>query len=103
MRCHYCIFNTRNIRETIESFASGPYYHLFKRYVIVYFVDKNADRDQTWLSWIRYKASELLTPLKSIKFAYIDSKSRSKKILNLRMKFPKEEVKFTTKSSDSAA
>ena len=46
MRCHYCIFHTRNIRETIKSFARGPYYHLFKRYVCVYFVDKNADRDQ---------------------------------------------------------
>ena len=37
--------NTRNIRETMDSFARGPYYHLFKRYMF-YFVDKNADRDQ---------------------------------------------------------
>ena len=29
------IFNTRNIRETIDSFARGPYYHLFKRYVLI--------------------------------------------------------------------
>ena len=28
MRCHYWIFNTRNILEKIESFARGPYYHL---------------------------------------------------------------------------
>ena len=35
MRCHYWIFNTRNIRETIDSFARGPYYHLFKRYVFI--------------------------------------------------------------------
>ena len=34
-RCHYWIFNTRNIRETIDSFARGPYYHLFKRYVFI--------------------------------------------------------------------
>ena len=64
-------------------------------YVFI-FLTKMRTETKTWLSWIRYKASELLTPLKSIKFAYIDSKSRSKKILNLGMK-------FTTKSSDSAA
>ena len=33
--CRYWIFNTRNIRETIDSFASGSYYHLFKRYVFI--------------------------------------------------------------------
>ena len=44
MRCHYWIFNTRNIRETIDSFTRGSYYHLFKR--CVNSVDKNADRDQ---------------------------------------------------------
>ena len=35
MRCHYWIFNTRNIRETIDSSASGSYYHLFKRYLFI--------------------------------------------------------------------
>ena len=44
MRCHYWIFNTRNIRETIDSFTRGSYYHLFKR--CVNSVHKNADRDQ---------------------------------------------------------
>ena len=29
------IFNTHNIRETIGSFARGPYYHLLKRYVFI--------------------------------------------------------------------
>ena len=33
--CHYWMFNTYNIRETIDSFARGPYYHLFKRYVFI--------------------------------------------------------------------
>ena len=33
--CHYLMFNTYNIRETIDSFARGPYYHLFKRYVFI--------------------------------------------------------------------
>ena len=38
MRCHYWIFNTRNIRETIDSFARGiRTFHRFNRY---------ADRDQ---------------------------------------------------------
>ena len=27
MRSHYLIFNPRKIRETIDSFARGPYYH----------------------------------------------------------------------------
>ena len=45
MRCHYWIFNTRNSRETIESFAGGPYVSSFQL-ICVYFVDKNADRDQ---------------------------------------------------------
>ena len=44
MRCHYWIFNTRNIRQTIDSFTRDSYYHLFKR--CVNSVDKNADRDQ---------------------------------------------------------
>ena len=35
MRCHCQIFDTRNIREIIDSFARGPYYHLFKRYVFI--------------------------------------------------------------------
>ena len=35
MRCHYWLFNTRNIRETVDSFARGPYYHIFKRYVFI--------------------------------------------------------------------
>ena len=35
MKCHYWMFNTYNIRETIDSFARGPYYHLFKRYVFI--------------------------------------------------------------------
>ena len=35
MRCHYWIFNTRKIRETIDSFTRGPCYHLFKRYVFI--------------------------------------------------------------------
>ena len=29
MRCHYRIFNTRNVREAIESFARGPYVSSF--------------------------------------------------------------------------
>ena len=33
--CHYWMFNTYNIRETIDSFARGPYYHLFKRYMFI--------------------------------------------------------------------
>ena len=32
------IFNTHNIRETIGSFARGPYYHLLKRYVFILLV-----------------------------------------------------------------
>ena len=44
MRCHYWIFNTRNIRETIDSFTRGSYYHLFTQ--CVNSVHKNADRDQ---------------------------------------------------------
>ena len=44
MRCHYWIFNTRNIREAIDSFTRDSYYHLFKR--CVNSVHKNADRDQ---------------------------------------------------------
>ena len=35
MRCHYWIFNTRNIRETMDSFGRGSYYHLFKRYLFI--------------------------------------------------------------------
>ena len=38
MRCHYRTFNTRNIRETIDSFARGPYVHLFNRYVFTLMV-----------------------------------------------------------------
>ena len=45
MRCHYWIFNTRNILETIDSFARGPYLSSFQP-ICVHFVDKNADRDQ---------------------------------------------------------
>ena len=29
IRCHYRIFNMRNIRETIDSFARGPYISFF--------------------------------------------------------------------------
>ena len=35
MRCHYRIFNTRNIRETIDTVARDPYYHLFNQYVFI--------------------------------------------------------------------
>ena len=35
MRCRYWIFNTRNIQETIDSLARGPYYPLFERYVFM--------------------------------------------------------------------
>ena len=35
MRCHYSIFNPCNTRETIDSFARGPCYHLFKWYVFI--------------------------------------------------------------------
>ena len=30
MRCHYRIYNTRNIQETIDSFARGPYVSSFE-------------------------------------------------------------------------
>ena len=45
MRCRYWIFNTRNIQETIDSLARGPYYSLFKRYVFI-LSTKNAEQDQ---------------------------------------------------------
>ena len=40
-------FNTRNIRETIDSFARGHTFHLFNRYVFILL--KNADRNQNFL------------------------------------------------------
>ena len=43
MRCLYGIFNTRNFRKTINSFARSPYISSF---LCVHFGDKNADRDQ---------------------------------------------------------
>ena len=47
-RCHYLIFNTRNIRETIDSFARGPYYHLVKRYVFI-LLTKSGPRPKLFL------------------------------------------------------
>ena len=35
MICHYGIFNTHNTWETIDSFARGPYIHLFKWYAFI--------------------------------------------------------------------
>ena len=34
----------RNIRETIDSFARGPYYHLFKRYVFILLTKNEATK-----------------------------------------------------------
>ena len=53
MRCHYWIFNTRNILETIDSFARGPYLSSFQP-ICVHFVDKNADRDQNCSFDLKY-------------------------------------------------
>ena len=48
MRCHYWIFNTRNIRETIDSFASGSYYHLFKRYLFILLTKMRTETKTRW-------------------------------------------------------
>ena len=45
MRFHHWILNTRSIRETMDSFAHGPYDSFFEL-ICVHFVDKNADWDQ---------------------------------------------------------
>ena len=35
MKCHYWLFNMRNIRKTIDNFVRGPHYHHFKRYAFI--------------------------------------------------------------------
>ena len=49
MRCHYWLFNTHNIRETVDSFARGPYYHIFKRYVFLFCWQKCGPRPKLFL------------------------------------------------------
>ena len=67
MRWHYRIFNTRNIRETIDSFARGPYVSSFWL-ICVRFVDKNANRDQNVsFDLIYLQLSGVYTPI----FTYV--------------------------------
>ena len=61
MRCHYWIFNTRKIRETIDSFARGPFVSSFQP-KCVHFVDKNANQDQDCsFDLIYYQRSRVYT------------------------------------------
>ena len=55
--CHHWIFNTRNIRETIDSFARGPHHHLLKRYVFILLTKMQTETKTVPSTWYTFDVS----------------------------------------------